>query len=71
MGRKVQVRDSYLGDVMSVARLRDAARIDSRLTPEQLQDVETHAAALMAALMNIENERATSNAGQKNETRSA
>lgn len=70
MGRKVQVRDSYLGDVMSVARLRDAARIDSRLSPEQLQQVEQKTAALIAVLTNIENERAV-NAGRKDETRSA
>lgn len=57
MGRKVQPRESYLGDALHVMRLRDAARIDSRLSQSQIQEIDEKSTALIVCLMDIDKER--------------
>lgn len=61
MGRKVKVRDSYLGEVMAISRIRDAARIDPIVSRENLVEIERHAAGLIDVLMSVESERTKRN----------
>ena len=61
MGRKIEVRRDYLGEIQTIGRLRQAARIDPSLSKEQVEEVEEKTTALIECLMRIETERTSNN----------
>lgn len=66
MGRKVQVRESYIRDALSIMRLRDAVPLDASLSFTQQQELLRNCTALIDSLIRIDNERSTSNVAKRN-----